>query len=355
MIRTLRAPVAFILWLTILTGCGNLSYLSKLGWNQGKIIAGSVPVEEALQDKHLSPEDKEKIDLIQAVKCYGEEKMGLKRTNSYSKVFETKGPILYVVTASEKDCLKLLAWDFPIIGQVTYKGFFSEEDAWKEKLMLDRKGYDTFLRPAGAYSTLGWLNDPIFSPMLKWSDVGLTEVILHEMAHNTLYFKGSTGFNEQLATFIGNRGTIDFLKEKHGAGSKEVVKAIQMQEDDLLFSAWIDQACQRMSDFYAQDISRDQKLKGRDRVFQSIQEEFERLKSRFKTGSFEDFSQLQLNNAILLAHHQYMHRLEKFDLLYEDLGKDLRKMVKFFEEIETRGEDPSIYLEKKVTGFPPLQ
>jgi len=94
---------------------------------------------------------------------------------------------------------------------VTYKGFFTQEDALREKRSLEGEGLDTFVQQVCAYSTLGWLKDPIFSSMLWWSHAALASLILHEMTHATIYFKGETGLNEQVATFIGNRGAIAFL------------------------------------------------------------------------------------------------------------------------------------------------
>ena len=194
-----------------LTGCGNLLYLSKLGWHQSSITFHSVPIQEILEDEKMDHEAKEKIRFVQEVKRYGEEKLGLTRTKSYSKYFEVKDSVLHVITASEKDCLQLYHWDFPITGKVTYKSFFTREGVLREKKFLEEKGYDTFVQQAGAYSTLGWLKDPIFSSMLRWDEATLANLILHEMTHATVYFKGQTDFNEQMATFVGNHGAIDFL------------------------------------------------------------------------------------------------------------------------------------------------
>jgi predicted aminopeptidase len=327
-----------------LAGCGNLLYLSKLGWHQSSITFHSVPIQEVLENGGVSQEAKEKIRFIQEVKRYGEEKLGLARTKSYSKYFGVEGSVLHVITASEKDCLKLYQWDFPIIGRVTYKSFFTEEGVLKEKQFLEGKGYDTFVQEAGAYSTLGWLKDPIFSPMLQWDEATLANVILHEMTHTTIYFKGQTDFNEQMATFVGNRGAIDFLIEKYGEGSQEAVEAIHNQEDDLLFSRWIDQACERLSNFYSKDITREEKIAGREEIFGSLKEEFETIS--FKTDCYKNFGKKSLNNSVLLAYRRYMHRLEKFDVVYEYLGSDLRKMIGFFKEIRASKEKPSSYLER---------
>jgi len=344
--RTLSYFLFFTFLSLSLTGCGNLLYLSKLGWHQSLITFHSVPVQEVLENEGVDHEAKEKIHLIQEVKRYGEEKLGLTRRKSYSKYFEVKGPVLHVITASEKDCLRLHQWDFPITGKVTYKSFFTKEGVLKEKQFLETKGYDTFVQQAGAYSTLGWLKDPIFSSMLQWEEATLANLILHEMTHATVYFKGQTDFNEQLATFVGNHGAIDFLTEKYGKESKEVVEAIHNQEDDLLFSRWIDQACQQLSNFYAREISRDEKLRGREELFQNFKSDFREKMVSFKTEGYKNFEKLDINNAVFLAYRRYIHRLENFQALYEYFGNDLRRMIDFFREIRTSKEEASSYLEQ---------
>jgi predicted aminopeptidase len=341
-------PISFflILALPLLTGCSKVLYVSKLGWHQARISFHSLPVQEVLDDEQADPEVQGKIRFIQKVKAYGEEKLGFRKTKSYSRFYAVKGPILYVLTASPKDELKLLSWSFPVVGRVTYKGFFTREGGLGEKGRLDESDYDTYLQPSGAYSTLGWLKDPIFSSVLKWDEGTLANVILHEMAHVTVYFKGKTDLSEQVATFIGNRGAIDFLTERYGPGSKEVLWAIQAQEDDLAFSKWVDQAYERLSIFYGQRISKEEKIKEREKVFQALQEEFGEIKSRFKTDGHRHFDQIPLNNAVLLAHRQYFHRMETFQRLYEYLGGDLRRVVELMKEIQVSGKDPSVLLDR---------
>jgi len=328
-----------------LAGCGNVLYISKLGWHQTFITFHSIPIQEVLEERQIDGLTKEKIRFIQEVKHYGEERLGLKRTRSYSKFFEVKGPVLNVVTACEKDRLQLYHWNFPVVGRVNYKSFFTREGALEEKRLLDGMGYDTFVQRAAAYSTLGWLKDPIFSSMLEWNEATLANLILHETAHATVYFKGETDFNEQLATFIGNRGAIDFLIEKYGPGSKEVVEAIHSQEDDLLFSQWVDQACQQLSAHYAKEISRDEKLEGREELFRSIRGTLKEMRSRFKADDYQDFEKLELNNAILLAYRRYFHRLDRFEILREHFGGDLKRVIEFFKQIQAAKENPSSYLE----------
>jgi len=328
--------------LVLLPGCGNLLYISKLGWHQSFITFHSIPVQEVLADQALEDETKEKILFIHEVKRFGEERLGLQRTGSYTKYFELHRPILHMITASQKDRFELYSWKFPIIGRVTYKSFFTLEGALKEKKALEIKDYDVCIQQAAAYSTLGWLKDPIFSTMLRWDEPTLANVILHEMVHATIYFKGETDLNEQIATFIGNRGTIDFLAEKYGSGSKEVALAVAYLHDDLLLAKWIDEAYRQLSAFYAQPISREEKLEGRERIFESIREKFAEIREQFRTDGYRGLERRKLNNAVLMAYRRYFQRPDRFEALYEKLGRNLRKFVEYFKEIKSSGDKKAL-------------
>ncbi len=354
-IKTIFPLGIWVLLAFLVSGCGQMRYLSKLGWRQASISFRSIPIQEVLEEGRFTPEIQEKIRLIQEIKRYGEEEIGLKKTENYLRYFEVKGPVVYVVTASEKDQLKLKNWWYPIIGRVTYKGFFSKQEAIKEVKALEEKNYDTCLQPAAAYSTLGWLKDPIFSSMLKGSPGALANLILHEMTHATVYFKGRTNVSEQIATFVGNRGAIDFLSKRYGPESEEVLQAVREQEDDLLFSQWIDQAYEQLSRFYGQALPKEEKLREREGIFQTLQESFVEMRPRFKTECYRSFESRPLNNAILLAYRQYVHRLGIFERLYAELGCDLRKLIGLMEQIRSSGEDPAVALdcwmkERKITA-----
>src|SRR4030042_3664616 len=105
--RALKLLFLLIFILPFLTGCGNLLYVSRLGWHQAAITFNSAPIQEILEDEGINPEVKEKIRLIQEVKRFGEERLGLEGKKSYSTFFEVRGPVLYVITASERDRLQL--------------------------------------------------------------------------------------------------------------------------------------------------------------------------------------------------------------------------------------------------------
>ncbi|MGB9628150.1 MAG: aminopeptidase [Thermodesulfobacteriota bacterium] len=344
--RALKVILFFLMGLLSLSGCATLSYLTKLGWHQGLILYGSIPIQEMLEDEQTHREVKKKIQFIQEVKCYGEERLGLKRSGSYKKFYEMKTPPLYVITASPKDRLSPYEWHFPMVGKVTYKSFFTLEGALREKETLEAKGFDTCIQAVAAYSTLGWLKDPIFSLMLSWDEPVLANIILHEMAHATIYFKGETDLNEQIATFVGNRGSIEFLTQRYGPSSKEVREALDSQEDDLLFASWIEWAYKQLLDLYEKPISREEKLKRRGEIFNQIMEKFKELKSRFRTDCYQDFDKKEFNNAVLIAHRRYLHHLDRWEALYKYWGDEMKRFLWFLKAVKSSKENPSSYLER---------
>jgi predicted aminopeptidase len=125
-----------------------------------------------------------------------------------------------------------------------------------------------------------------------------------------------------------------------------VREAMDRQEDDLLFSSWTEQACQQLSAYYGREISKEEKLKGREALFRSIEENFQKMKGQFKTEEYRNVDRMGLNNAVLLAYRRYFYRLEKFEALYEYFGKDLKRVVAFLKEIQASKEEPSSFLDR---------
>ncbi len=335
-----------IAFLSSLPGCSTPLYLVKLGWGQARIIAHSRPNEAVLEDPDVGESIKEKIRLVMETKIYGEEQIGLAKTPSFLRFYPVKGPaILYVVSASPKDRLEPYQWWFPVTGRVTTKGFFSYQDALREREKLEGKGFDVFVQGAQAYSTLGWLKDPIYSTMLSHDPATVVNVVVHELTHATVFFKNQLDFNEQIANFVGGQGAIDFTGAKFGEGSLVQKRAMALLEDGVVFAQFMKGVNLRLKGLYAQPVSLAEKLREREVVFLELKEEFAALRTRLKTDSYLGFEGVRLNNAAILAFGRYVTHIEQIQKVYENLDRDLKRTVSFFKEMKkSRIKDPKGYV-----------
>jgi predicted aminopeptidase len=199
---------------------------------QLSIIRNAKPIEEILGDPGFPDSLKQKLRLIEEVKRFAIDSLGLKPTKNYSTLFDQHGkPLLMNLTAAEKFRLKAYTWNFPLLGNVSYKGFFDFARGEREASQLKKHNYDIEFSSVSAWSTLGWFRDPVFSGMLKRNEGQLAELIIHEMTHTTIYLKSSVDFNENLASAIGETGAEKFLASKFGIQSQQLENYLNEQED----------------------------------------------------------------------------------------------------------------------------
>lgn len=184
-------------------------------------------LSEVLQDKSIPDSLKNRILFIQEVRKYAIDSLGLHdNPKVYQTLYNQKGQsLVHLLTVAEPYKMEAKEFDFPIvswiIGRFTYKGFFDSTAAINEQTLWKSKGYDTEMGQGIAYSTLGWLPEPILSNMLFYPDGKLASLIIHEMTHGTVFVKNDHETSENLANFIGDYGAKRFLKYKYGIDSKQ--------------------------------------------------------------------------------------------------------------------------------------
>jgi predicted aminopeptidase len=214
--------VLAVLLVLILWNYELLSYGVSQASGQLAIVWNTRPVEEVLKDPEVVDSVKQKINLIYEIKKFAFDSLGINRNDNYTTFYDQKGkPILWVVTVCPPFEMKAHEWSFPFLGSFSYKGFFKYEKAKAYEKEFSVKGYDTDMGEVSAWSTLGWLKDPILSSMLKRKPGSLANLIIHELTHGTLYVKSDIDFNENLASFVGDFGARKFLIQKYGKDSKE--------------------------------------------------------------------------------------------------------------------------------------
>ena len=136
------------------------------------------------------------------------------------------------VVAARPGEVQAVGFRFPLVGRLPYKGFFELDAAEAEAASLRAQGLDVCLVPVRAYSTLGWIDDPLTEPMLVGSDLDLSETLFHELVHATAHAASAADFNESVATFIGQEATYSFVAT-HGLAddprTRDELAALQRQ------------------------------------------------------------------------------------------------------------------------------
>ncbi len=336
--RPLRAHllrgVLAVLVLALVAGCWACSpiYIVKAGIAEAKILHARRPIAEVVTDPTTDATTRDKLTWILEARRFAADDLGIDVGDAYTQYTHLDSDTLaMVLSAAEKDRLVPKTWWFPIVGRVPYKGFFNHRDAHAAEADLEKEGYDTYLRPTSAFSTLGWFNDPVLSSMIESDDVEVVSTVLHELSHRHLFVPGQVGFNESYATFIGRVGAIRFFCTRAGGGPDSVKchRAQARWRDFQRFSVFLDGLVDDLQKVYGDStLTRDQKIARREDVFTASLKHFDQdVAPGFESLGFGGFRTSVLNNATLLARIRYYHRLPDFQAYLEQHGDDLKRVL----------------------------
>jgi len=322
----IAAVALFVGYGTAWLASGEVRYLSRAGAEQAQILAGSRPLDEVLADPATDAATRGLVSLVREVRDWADT-LGLDAGETYTTYTEVgRDTLLLVVSASPPDCLCPHTWKYPIVGRVPYKGFFDPAMARREEARLAEKGYDTWLRPAGAYSTLGWFNDPLLSTAMSRDSMELAATVLHELAHNTLYVKSATPFNESFAQYAGYRAAEAFFQARGDTVAAR--RAADRWADEQLLGAFYTELGARLESFYATRPAAAALDSGRAALGSwsrqwLVDSVGPRLRS-YRVGALPD---RPVNNARLIAARLYRTHLDWFETWHQRHGGDLRQAV----------------------------
>jgi predicted aminopeptidase len=250
--------------------------------------------------------------------------------------------LLLVLQAAPKDCICAHTWKYPIVGRIPYKGFFDPKAAQREASRFAARGYDIYLRPSSAFSTLGWFNDPLLSTALTRDSVELAATVFHEIAHNTLYVKSATPFNESFAQLVGYRSAQAFFQQK--GDSLLARQAADRWHDEIVLGEYYDALVRRLQTLYAQHPDSATLEEGRRSAAAWARDQLEGpIGQRLRTFRIGRITERPINNAQLVGARIYRTRLDLFDRWYEQHGRDIRGSVSALKTLMTGAEGDTAY------------
>ncbi len=290
----------------LLNGC----YYAQAVRGHVDLMGKREPIADVIEAPGTSDELARRLALVQEAREFAITELKLPDNDSYRSYADLdRDHVVWNVFATPEFSVEPKTWCYPVAGCVSYRGYFSEERATREAHKLERQGYDVATGGASAYSTLGRFDDPVLSTMMRWDDTRLVAVIFHELAHQVLYVKGDTGFNESFASAVEEFGVERWLESR--GDSEALSQYVESRELRRTTMALVAAARKDLESYYAETIDDDEKRLLKEHRLDQLQMD---VADAIRAAGRDPANWLngKLNNARLVPMNLYEGRLEEF-------------------------------------------
>ncbi len=230
--------------------------------------------------------------------------------------------VTWGVVAAPELSLRLTQWCFPVAGCVTYRGYYSLEAAERYAARLDAEGLDVQINGVPAYSTLGWLDDPLLSTFINYPDAEVARLVFHELSHQVVYAPGDSMFNESFASTVEQLGVERWLG-KHGTPDQRLSYRQQRLRREK-FLELLGRHRDVLAAVYAARTSDAEKRESKRRVFEALKEEYRQMRDGPWAGftGYDRWFSRPLGNAHLGSVATYTTWVPVFRQLFAESGED---------------------------------
>jgi predicted aminopeptidase len=320
--------IAVALGVLALLSAPTACYLSRGAWEEAKILSRRQPIAELVRDPRTPSEVRAKLRVVLAAREYAKDSIKLRTKDSFTTYSRLDhDTLVLLVSAAYRDTLKAYTWWFPVVGRVPYKGYFDFDAARQAAKNLAAEGYDVYVRPSDAFSTLGFFNDPLLNTTLRGDSLSLANTVIHELTHNTFYAAGQAPFNESFAMFVGARGAAAFFRSRGQSVAAARMDA-EWEDDKVLARFWSRLIKSLDSAYAAHPESKQARIAARDTVYLRARNALiNEVAPALKTINPRFAQRVPLDNASLLARRVYASDLDVFDRVYEREGRDLKRTI----------------------------
>jgi predicted aminopeptidase len=269
--------VLFCAMTALAAGCAQLTYYVQAAYGQAELLSDAKPIDEWLADPGVGDKLKVRLAMAKEIRVFAARELGLPDNASYTSYAALKRPfVLWNVVATPELSLRPRQWCFPVAGCVDYRGYYNNEAAQEYAAGLRQEHYDVQVSGVLAYSTLGWFNDPVLSTFIQYPDGELARLIFHELAHQVVYAKGDTQFNESFATAVEEAGVERWLAVHGDDRTRAMYTQFEGRKRDFL--ALLLKARKALEVDYARAVSDAEKRRNKAEIFLNLKERYQTLK-----------------------------------------------------------------------------
>lgn len=328
----------------LLAGCSSLGYYAQAAHGQFSLLAQAKPIDDWLADPHTSERLRDKLQTVREIRSFAVTQLSLPDNGSYKTYAQLSRPfVVWNVVAAPNLSLQARQWCFPIAGCVDYRGYYDQQAAQDYADGLVKDGYDVQVLGVPAYSTLGWFNDPVMSTFINYPDGELARLIFHELAHQLLYVKGDSQFNESYATTVEELGLERWLQAHHDDRLSQAYQTFAVRKQDFL--ALLLKYRGELDNNYQSDASDADKLRRKAEIFDALRAEYQQLKLQWGgyTG-YDRWFAMPLSNAHLALVGTYHDRVPAFRALFRQSNgfADFFQRVKALAALDKKQRDAAL-------------
>lgn len=318
----------------LLTGCGAGYYAQSIEGHLS-LMAKRTPIEALLKESSLPAQRREALETALQVRAFASHKLNLPDNGSYRQYVELDRPaVVWNVVATPEFSLTPKQWCFPIVGCMSYRGYFAKEAAQTYATQLEQAGLDVSIGGATAYSTLGWFDDPLLSTMLDRGDILMAEVIFHELAHQRLYVKSDSVFNEAFASAVAEHGVRRWLAATRPTDLPRYTQWLKRQNQ---FLKLLQQTADELHTLYARTLPEQALRDAKKNQFSTLRARYADLKIHWEGyAGFDAWFHRPLNNARLTSIGVYRDRVPDFHRWIKDCNNDLQQFYRAMERLAAK-------------------
>jgi predicted aminopeptidase len=305
-----RLAVLGVLCLMALSSaCSELQYYRQSAGGQLDIVQRRQAIDSLVADHNQDAQFRERLARVKALRTFAIQELGLPDTGSYTQYADLgRDYAVLGLYAAPEFSIELKTWCYPVVGCAAYRGYFDRPMLATYAEELRQQDYETYIAVVPAYSTLGWFDDPVLNTVLQWSEPQMAGLIFHELAHQQLYVKGDTVFNESFATAVQRAGVERWLKVHNNQAAIERYRDYWHQRQQVV--DLIMKTRNELDGLYQREIPEDEMRQAKRVLLEGMQEQYRELRRTMSTDpGYDAWFAGELNNAKLgsiAAYHAYV-------------------------------------------------
>ena len=321
MLKHLRPLLSVLLLITTLASCSTVKFYSQAAIGQWEILAKKQPVDKLIAAPSTPEKLRTRLTLTQSIRTFAGEHLSLP-TDAYDHYTDLKRPhVTWVIFAAPELSMTPKHWHYPIVGKLDYRGYFKEKDARVLFNQLKAEKYDVAMGGVDAYSTLGYLRDPLLNTFIFDPEIELAELLFHELTHRKVFLSGDTDFNEAFATAVAQEGVIRWLQAQGRIRDlAQFRKSLRQKE---IFTAHVIQTRDRLKHAFSLSISDDEKRRLKRQEYARLASDIKSMKELAAQKGYQSWITKPINNARVNTVSTYHKLVPAFHRLLHQCHGDL--------------------------------